>query len=34
MPGTESNVAFTIVCVMLVFLAAVAVWLFRRFRFF
>lgn len=33
-PGTESHWAFTIVCILLVGLAIVQVWLFRRMRFF
>ena len=31
-PGTENNWAFTIVCIILVVLAATVLWLFRRFR--
>ena len=33
-PGTNSDIAFTLVCVLLVALAIFAAWLFRRFRFF
>lgn len=33
MPGTNSDIAFMVVCVLLVTLAIFAVWLFRRFRF-
>jgi zinc transporter len=33
-PGTESNVAFAIVCVVLLVLAVVGIWAFRRLRFF
>jgi zinc transporter len=32
MPGVESEMAFTIVCIVLVVLFAVAVWVFRRMR--
>lgn len=34
MPGVESNIAFTIVCLVLIGLAVVGVWIFRRLRFF
>lgn len=34
MPGTDSEFAFTLVCVLLVVLAALGVWLFRRLRLF
>ncbi len=34
MPGTDSNVAFAVVCALLVLLAVLGVWLFRRMRFF
>ena len=33
-PGTESNLAFTIVCAILLVLAATGIWAFRRLRFF
>lgn len=33
-PGTDSDIAFTLVCILLVALAVFAAWLFRRFRFF
>ena len=34
MPGTDSNVAFAVVCALLILLAVFGVWLFRRMRFF
>ncbi len=34
MPGTDSNVAFAVVCALLILLAVLGVWLFRRMRFF
>lgn len=34
MPGTDNNLAFAVVCILLVLLAILGVWLFRRMRFF
>lgn len=34
MPGTDNNLAFAVVCILLVLLAVLGVWLFRRMRFF
>lgn len=34
MPGVDSDIAFTLVCILLAALALLAVWLFHRFRFF
>lgn len=34
MPGTDSDWAFTIVCVILLILGVAGIWTFRRMRFF